>query len=101
MEQTKKVSFPMIARYNCAIRYIIENGLDVNYVMQPQMTRRTMELGSRYSPDFVCTPFKSSLGSMIEALEAGANTLLMTFGLCRLGYCRNRYCEIWDISLNL
>lgn len=27
MEQTKKVSFPMIARYNCAIRYIIENGL--------------------------------------------------------------------------
>lgn len=62
MEQTKKVSFPMIARYNCAIRYIIENGLDVNYVMQPQMTRRTMELGSRYSPDFVCTPFKSSLG---------------------------------------
>lgn len=47
MEQTKKVSFPMIARYNCAIRYIIENGLDVNYVMQPQMTRRTMELGSR------------------------------------------------------
>ncbi|MCB6415088.1 hypothetical protein LI221_08435 [Faecalimonas umbilicata] len=86
MEQTKKVSFPMIARYNCAIRYIIENGLDVNYVMQPQMTRRTMELGSRYSPDFVCTPFKSSLGSMIEALEAGANTLLMTFGLCRLGY---------------
>lgn len=86
MERKKKVSFPMIARYNCAIRYIIENGLDVSYVTQPRMTRRTIELGSRYSPDSVCTPFKSSLGSMIEALEAGADTLLMTFGLCRLGY---------------
>lgn len=76
----------MFARYNYAIRYLVENGLDANYVMQPQMTRRTMELGDRYSPDFVCTPFKSCLGSMIEALEAGADTILMTFGLCRLGY---------------
>lgn len=76
----------MFARYNHAIRYLVENGLDANYVMQPQMTRRTMELGDRYSPDFVCTPFKSCLGSMIEALEAGADTILMTFGLCRLGY---------------
>ena len=45
-----------------------------------------MELGAKYSPDFVCTPFKTILGSMIEALEAGADTLLMTHGLCRLGY---------------
>ena len=86
MEKETKVSFPMIARYNYAIRYIVENGLDIKYVMQPRMTRRTMELGSRYSPDSVCTPFKSTLGSMIEALEAGANTILMTNGLCRLGY---------------
>lgn len=86
MEQPKNVSFPRIAEYNCAIRYIIENGLGAKCVLQPKMTRRTMELGSRYSPDFVCTPFKSSLGSMIEALEAGADTIIMTFGLCRLGY---------------
>ena len=86
MEKETKVSFPMIARYNYAIRYIVENGLEIKYVMQPRMTRRTIELGSRYSPDSVCTPFKSTLGSMIEALEAGANTILMTNGLCRLGY---------------
>ena len=34
-------------------------------------------MGSRYSPDYVCTPFKTMLGNMIEALEAGANTLIM------------------------
>ena len=57
MEKETKVSFPMIARYNYAIRYIVENGLEIKYVMQPRMTRRTIELGSRYSPDSVCTPF--------------------------------------------
>ena len=54
--------------------------------MQPPMTNRTLDIGSRYSPDSVCTPFKSTLGSMIDALEAGADTLIMTLGLCRLGY---------------
>lgn len=84
--QQRKISFPRIARYNSAIRYIIEVGLEQKCIMQPEMTKHTLELGSRYSPDSVCAPFKSSLGSMIEALDAGADTLVMTFGLCRLGY---------------
>lgn len=42
MEKETKVSFPMIARYNYAIRYIVENGLEIKYVMQPRMTRRTI-----------------------------------------------------------
>lgn len=86
MKQIKKVSFPMAARYNYVVRYFIETGLEEKCIMQPRMTRKTMDLGCKYSPDFVCTPFKSSLGSMIEALEAGADTLVMTMGLCRLGY---------------
>lgn len=86
METHRKISFPRIARYNCAVRYIIEMGTGASYIMQPEMTKRTMEIGTKYSPDYVCTPFKTSLGSMIEALEAGADTILMTNGLCRLGY---------------
>lgn len=86
MEQVKKIAFPMIAGYNCAVRYFVEMGLGQKYIMQPQMTKKTLDLGCKYSPDFVCTPFKSSLGSMIEALEAGADTLIMVMGLCRLGY---------------
>ncbi len=84
--KTRSISFPRYAEYNCAFRYIVEQALDCRYVMPPALTRRTMELGTRYSPDFVCTPFKTILGSMIESLEAGADTLLMTHGLCRLGY---------------
>lgn len=82
----KKVAFPRVANYNPAVKYIIEQGTGARYIMQPEMTRRTMEIGAKYSPDSVCTPFKTSLGSIIEALEAGADTILMTYGLCRLGY---------------
>ena len=88
MAETKKksISFPRYAEYNCAFKYIVEQALGARFVMPPALTRRTMELGTRHSPDFVCTPFKTLLGSMIESLEAGADTLLMTHGLCRLGY---------------
>ena len=82
----RKISFPRYAEYNCAFRYIFEEAMDVRCIQPPAITKRTMELGAKYSPEFVCTPFKITLGSMIEALEAGANTLLMVHGLCRLGY---------------
>ncbi len=84
--KTRSVSFPRYAEYNCAFKYIVEQALGCKYVMPPPLTKRTMELGAKYSPDFVCTPFKTMLGNLIEALEAGADTLLMTHGLCRLGY---------------
>ena len=84
--KTRSISFPRYAEYNCAFKYIVEQALGCKYVMPPPLTKRTMDLGTKYSPDFVCTPFKTMLGSMIESLEAGADTLLMTHGLCRLGY---------------
>jgi len=84
--KTRKVAFPRYAEYSCAFKYIVEQALGCKYVMPPALTKRTMELGTKYSPDFVCTPFKTMLGSIIEALEAGADTLIMTHGLCRLGY---------------
>lgn len=86
MQEQRKVAFPRMANYNYAIAYVIEKGLGQRYIWQPDMTKRTIEIGSRYSPDMVCTPFKTTLGSQIEALEAGADTLMMTMGLCRLGY---------------
>lgn len=82
----KNIAFPRIANYNCVARYWVEIGLGQRYVMQPRQTKRTLEIGARLSPDTVCTPFKELLGSMIEALDAGADTLVMSHGLCRLGY---------------
>ena len=57
-------------------------------VRTPPTTQRTLSLGVEYSPEFVCLPFKLQLGNMIEALESGADTLLMPGGPgpCRFGY---------------
>ncbi len=81
-----KAAFPRFARYNSAIKYLVEQGMEVKCILQPEITKRTLELGTKYSPDYVCSPFKAVLGSMIEALESGANTLIMSGGFCRLGY---------------
>jgi len=54
----------------------------------PPVTKRTISLGTRYSPEFVCLPFKAILGTFIESLEMGADTLFMitSSNACRMGY---------------
>lgn len=78
--------FPQWANYAYAFRYLFEKGFEVNYLLPPPITKRTLELGSKYSPDYVCVPFKYCLGGYIEALEAGANCLMQIYGPCRLNY---------------
>ncbi len=60
----------------------------VEVMVPPPSSRRTLSLGVRYSPDFVCLPYKLILGNLIEGLEMGADTTLMVegAGLCRLSY---------------
>ncbi|MBB5263597.1 putative nucleotide-binding protein (sugar kinase/HSP70/actin superfamily) [Catenibacillus scindens] len=86
IDRRKGVAFPRFSHYNNAIRYLIEQGLGARYIMLPQATKETIELGSRYSPDYACAPFKHTLGSLIEAVHAGADVLIETGGLCRLDY---------------
>jgi len=81
-----KVTFPHLGSYSVPLEVLFTNGLEVEYVVPPPITNRTLMLGSRYSPDFVCAPFKYNLGNYIESLEAGANTLVQVGGTCRLDY---------------
>ncbi len=61
------------------------NGIGTQVELGPALSSRTISLGVRYSPEFICTPYKYILGNMIEMLEAGADTLLYMDGaeLCR------------------
>lgn len=86
METSRKIALPRYAEYNAAIKYLVEQGFEATCILQPRLTKHTDELGAKNSPDFVCTPFKTTLGSLIEALEAGADTLIEVYGECRLGY---------------
>lgn len=86
MKQQRKVAIPRFGEYNCVLKYVVEQGFEAQCVLPPPLSRRTEDLGARNSPDLVCTPFKTTLGSMIEALEVGADTILMVPGACRLNY---------------
>jgi len=80
-------SFPHMGNYHIILKGLIEDLYPGAAVLPPPpITSRTLELGARYSPDFVCAPFKYNLGNFIEALDAGANVLLQTGTGCRFAY---------------
>ncbi len=80
---TVKVSFPHMGCVTGYKRLLEKLGHQV--IMPRRPTRRTMELGVKYSPEFICFPFKVMLGTYIECAEAGAE-LIVTSGGC--GPCR-------------
>ncbi|GIM30438.1 hypothetical protein CPJCM30710_31040 [Clostridium polyendosporum] len=82
----KIISFPHMGNYYIAIEFLIKHTLNMKILTPPPITKKTLELGSKYSPDFVCVPFKYNLGNYIEALEKGANFLVQAGGGCRFGY---------------
>lgn len=74
--------------YAIAVKYLLEHILNKkdSIINPPAITSKTCELGNKYSPEFVCTPFKYTLGTMIESLNMGADTLIQFGGGCRYGY---------------
>jgi predicted nucleotide-binding protein (sugar kinase/HSP70/actin superfamily) len=81
-----RVAFFRYSYYDIAFKFFVEQVLDAEFVTLPPATKRTVELGSKHSSDFVCAPFKHILGDYIEALELGADVLVQFAGPCRLGY---------------
>ena len=83
---TKIITFPHIGSYYIPIKYLIEKTTLCKVIVPPKITKKTIELGSKYSPDYVCVPFKYNLGNFIESIELGANVVLQAGGGCRYGY---------------
>lgn len=81
-----KISYPRMGDYDVPIRYLLSHILRCEIIDPPKITRKTIELGSQNSPEFVCTPFKYTLGTFIEDLDRGANVLIQAGGGCRYGY---------------
>ena len=82
----KIISFPHLGDYYIPIKYIIRNITNCEVIIPPKNTKKTIELGSKYSPNDICMPFKYNLGNYIESLNAGANILIQAGGGCRYGY---------------
>ncbi len=80
-----KVSFPHMGCVTGYKRLFEKLGHEV--VMPKRPTQSTMELGVKYSPEFICIPFKVMTGTYIECAEAGAEIIVSSGGCgpCRAG----------------
>lgn len=80
-----KVSFPHMG--NQLFYKKLFKLLQIDCVLPPTPTKRTIDLGVKYSPEFACYPYKVLLGTYIEAIEMGADTIVTSGGSgpCRAG----------------
>ncbi len=93
-----KICFPNLGSYDIPIKYIIENITQCEVIKLNQTSENTINMGSLYSPNDICMPFKYNLGNYLEGLRKGANILIQAGGGCRYGY----YAELQeDILKNL
>ena len=82
-----RISFPIMGNSYVAFKQLLE---DIGHepVVPPMPSSRTMTLGTMYSPEFACIPFKILMGTYLEAIEKGAELIISSggHGPCRAGY---------------
>lgn len=86
-----KATFPHMGNIYIAVKALFD-GLGVDYVIPPQNSDEALNIGTKYSPEEICLPFKIMVGNYIQAIEQGADTVILTgsCGPCRFG----EYCEL-------
>ncbi len=97
-----KVAFPHVGTMYIVFKSLIE-GLGGQAVVRPYSSKRTLSLGTKYSPEAMCLPYKLILGNFIEAIENGANAVVMISspGICRLGeYSKSIQHALKDLNLD-
>lgn len=72
--------------YSIPVYYLLSHVLHNDIIKPKPITSKTIELGTKYSPESICMPFKYTLGTLIEGLEQGASILIQAGGGCRYGY---------------
>src|SRR3989304_1412716 len=82
-----KVTFPLMGTIEILITDLCQR-LEVECVPPPPISTEAVKLGVQYGPEFACLPLKITIGNFIEALERGADTVIMAGGTgpCRFGY---------------
>ncbi len=85
-KKIKKVAFPHMGNVYIAWSAALKK-LGVEPFVPPYSSKKTLELGSKYSPDSICLPYKLILGNFMQALEKDVDYVAMISspGICRLG----------------
>ncbi len=98
-----KVSFAHMGNTYIALAGALKF-LGAEFIVPPYTTKKTLNLGSKHSPEVVCLPYKLVMGNYLEAIEAGADAILMidSPGTCRLGqYSQSARTAIKDLGHNV
>jgi predicted nucleotide-binding protein (sugar kinase/HSP70/actin superfamily) len=82
-----KITFPHFGNSYIAFKAAAE-AIGLDYVVPPSTSKQDVELGTKHSPETICLPFKINLGNLIQAIDAGADTITFAGGVgpCRFGY---------------
>ncbi len=85
-KKTIKVAFPHMGNVYIAWASALKK-LGVEPFVPPYSSKRTLELGTKYSPDSICLPYKLILGNFMQAIEKDVDYVAMISspGICRLG----------------
>lgn len=86
-----KITAPHLGNTHLAVKALFD-GLGIEYIMPPFSNKSALEMGSLHSPEGMCLPYKIMIGNYIQAIELGANTIILpgSCGPCRFG----QYCEL-------
>lgn len=73
------------SRLNWVAFKTLFESLGLEVIVPDPTNREAIKVGVKYSPEFVCFPFKATLGDFKNALDKGADTLIMAIdcGPCR------------------
>lgn len=90
-----KITIPHMGNVYIAAKILFDS-LEIDYVIPPLNNRETLLLGSKYSPEEICLPFKLMIGNYIAGIKEGADTVLLvsSCGPCRFG-------EYAELQLNI
>ena len=82
-----KITFPHMGNVYIAGKAFFEE-LGQEVIPPPICSRKTLELGTKYSSETICLLLKIMIGNFIESIEKGADTILLTgsCGPCRFGF---------------
>lgn len=95
--QPRTVTIPWIGQHYTKLLALSLSRLGLNVMLPPKTTDKTIQIGVRNTAEMVCFPLKPTLGNFAEALDNGADTLLMfdSQGQCRLRH----YWKIQEFTL--
>jgi predicted nucleotide-binding protein (sugar kinase/HSP70/actin superfamily) len=90
-----KATFPHMGNMYISVKVLLD-AIGADYIIPPLCNKNTLEHGVVHSPEFICLPFKTTLGNFMQSIDKGADLIIFGggCGLCRYGYYGDLHAEI-------